>query len=568
MPDRWGGTDRLIVACQTHERGCKTEAEFLEVLNGCSDADVKYRDEDGWTVLMMMVISHDWPEAAAAVIKRGCNVNAKARDLDNARALHMAVSYDFAETARVLLENGAEKEARDLMGETPLHAATNSEERTNPEAVRVLLELGCDVNAKTNGSSKAHSTALHQVAEHDHPEIANILLEHGADRTILNSVDETAADVALNHGNDDIAAFIEGELPWSEYETKIEAEMKRKRLFDAAMSMGERNPIGTEENFLKVLNESGEAEVMSLVDDGATLLMWIVNFNDWPEAAAAVIDRGCDVNATYEDGNLGLQTALFIAGENNHRECARVLLERGADRSMVNLMGMTAAVAARRNRNHDLAAYIESAPVTEAETAAKAKRLAEEAEAGSEAAKAALEAEAVEAELRALLGEAASLGLTTAGAVETMIGNVKSGSFTAEHYKTMWGARIEEHKAKQGGGSGEPAPSPQVQNILKRLAADGIEASEEAAAAALRETNGHVGKAVNVLREADPTLKERRARELAEEEEEHRLECVRLVLERLAADGIEASEEAAAAALRENDGYVQKAIDDIRGRNQ
>ena len=71
-----------------------------------------------------------------------------------------------------------------------------------------------------------------------------------------------------------------------------------------------------------------------------------------------------------------------------------------------------------------------------------------------------------------------------------------------------------------------------------------------------------------MLREADPTLKERRARELAEEEEEHRLECVRLVLERLAADGIEASEEAAAAALRENDGYVAKAIDDIRGRNQ
>ena len=85
-------------------------AEAFQAKLERSSAQVKYRDEDGWTVLMMMVISHDWPEAAAAVIKRGCNVNAKARDLDNARALHMAVSYDFAETARVLLENGAEKD--------------------------------------------------------------------------------------------------------------------------------------------------------------------------------------------------------------------------------------------------------------------------------------------------------------------------------------------------------------------------------------------------------------------------------------------------------------------------
>ena len=37
----------------------KTEADFLEVLRGCAEADVKYRDRGGFTVLMAIAIEHD-----------------------------------------------------------------------------------------------------------------------------------------------------------------------------------------------------------------------------------------------------------------------------------------------------------------------------------------------------------------------------------------------------------------------------------------------------------------------------------------------------------------------------
>jgi len=55
--------------------------------------------------------------------------------------LHIAVNRDQLETAALLLERGADIEARDQNGWTPLHMADS------PEAVAFLVEHGADVNA-------------------------------------------------------------------------------------------------------------------------------------------------------------------------------------------------------------------------------------------------------------------------------------------------------------------------------------------------------------------------------------------------------------------------------------
>ena len=112
-------------------------------------------------------------------------------------------------------------------------------------------------------------------------------------------------------------------------------------------------PPKTEADFLEVLRGCGEAEVKHRDIDGYTVLMMMARSNDWPEAAAAVLKRGCDVNATDKNGH----TALHHAGSENHRETARVLLEHGADRTLKNSYNRTAAGQARHYHFNDLAAY-------------------------------------------------------------------------------------------------------------------------------------------------------------------------------------------------------------------
>ena len=77
--------------------------------------------------------------------------------------------------------------------------------------------------------------------------------------------------------------------------------------------------------------------------------------HDWPKAAAAVIERGCGVNAQDRIG----WSALHFAGFHNRQETARVLLERGADRTIKNVNGESAADLARECGHGSLAASID-----------------------------------------------------------------------------------------------------------------------------------------------------------------------------------------------------------------
>ncbi len=87
------------------------------------------------------------------------------------------------ELSRWLVEQGADIEAQDAYGRTPLH---NRAVIALGE-IRTLLELGADVHAKDKGGD----TPLHTAAKFANVEAVRLLLEHGAQADVLNASNQT-----------------------------------------------------------------------------------------------------------------------------------------------------------------------------------------------------------------------------------------------------------------------------------------------------------------------------------------------------------------------------------------
>lgn len=87
--------------------------------------------------------------------------------------LHLAASLDQAAAIRVLVEAGADLEAKLDDGWTPLHLAAQG----HPEAVSALLDTKADLEARLYN----HWTPLHLASSGNHAAIALRLLERGAD---------------------------------------------------------------------------------------------------------------------------------------------------------------------------------------------------------------------------------------------------------------------------------------------------------------------------------------------------------------------------------------------------
>ena len=128
----------------------------------------------------------DWArfkDIVRLLLERGAYANA--RDEDNATALHLASSGYGLPIVLVLLNGGANASAKDNSGQTPLHRLlTNGhyDEKACLPFVRLLLKHGVDVNAE----DEDHATALHLVFDNQMLEVAQVLLDHGANSNGAN----------------------------------------------------------------------------------------------------------------------------------------------------------------------------------------------------------------------------------------------------------------------------------------------------------------------------------------------------------------------------------------------
>ena len=111
---------------------------------------------------------------------------------DRATALHFAAFFRQPEATQLLVERGADLEAvSPTFGDvTPLHSACASGER---ESARILLDAGADPNVRQQGGF----TPLHAAAQNGDEELARLLLARGADPDAATDDGRTPRDLGL-----------------------------------------------------------------------------------------------------------------------------------------------------------------------------------------------------------------------------------------------------------------------------------------------------------------------------------------------------------------------------------
>jgi hypothetical protein len=102
-----------------------------------------------------------------------------------------ALAFDNCpdELAKWLVEQGADLQATDTWGNTPLHARS----RSFRGRIKILVDLGADINS----TSSSVGTPLHAAADSHKVENARVLIENGAKIDVLNVEQLSPLELAL-----------------------------------------------------------------------------------------------------------------------------------------------------------------------------------------------------------------------------------------------------------------------------------------------------------------------------------------------------------------------------------
>jgi uncharacterized protein len=121
--------------------------------------------------------------------------------------LGLAAFFGHAATVRLLLSAGADVDAvaRNSMRVQSLHAAVASR---NLEAVTAIVEHGANVNAR----QQAGYTPLMGAASAGRLDIAELLLARGADPALISEDGKSAAVIAQEHGHASLAELLAGRV--------------------------------------------------------------------------------------------------------------------------------------------------------------------------------------------------------------------------------------------------------------------------------------------------------------------------------------------------------------------
>lgn len=212
--------------------------------------------------------------------------------------LHWTGKAGMAAAGTVLLERGADVNAKNLFGNTPLHEAINSGKE---DIIRVILDAIAKRDpALVNEQNGEGETPIVSAAYLGSEEVVSLLLESGADVSIPDSKGFNPLHRAARGGHAEVVEIL------------LENETSKGRLdLDAAT-----------------------------LDDRVTALHEAARWGH-TEVVETLMKCGADANRQNVSGESALYCAVIWGRDWGSSDCAEVLLENGADPTLPDASGRT-----------------------------------------------------------------------------------------------------------------------------------------------------------------------------------------------------------------------------------
>lgn len=245
------------------------------------------------------------------------------RDPAGATPLHVAVDEGQEQAALLLLELGADPNAADDKGFSPLHLAVI---REAPGVVRALLEAkGIDVNPKSFPPQRPEfdgpppeTTPLNVAVEMRQAEVVRALLAKGADPNLADGNGNGPAHIALQTEQLDLL----GEL----LKAGASANAGNKEYHSPAHFCALK---GKAEALALLLAAGADPNVR---DENGFTPLHLASRAGRVAAAEALLGAGADANAANGTGS----TALHLACVNKRADVVRAILAKAAGKVDVN----------------------------------------------------------------------------------------------------------------------------------------------------------------------------------------------------------------------------------------
>ena len=146
------------------------------------------------------------------LLNHGADVNI--RGYQRWTPLQDTIDYGHLEAFQMLIEHNADIHLPNEFGESSLHvAAMPHAKRDHVHIMQVLLDHGANPNARDNGNSTPlHHSSWWKKGSYEHRqgtvEGTRLLIKHGANIDAKDNKGRTALQLALNHGRDKIATCL------------------------------------------------------------------------------------------------------------------------------------------------------------------------------------------------------------------------------------------------------------------------------------------------------------------------------------------------------------------------